>query len=246
MMKSKRLVSLAVLLLVGLMLAWMYYPTFLFSSPPLAFKVEGLIDSKINFRDAGASINACASDQLLPEARILRSSGFFSGWSCDKVGNPDMIYSLNYSDEEHRAYYCRGANDRPFGFNIGVSFQAKEISDIEFLSTWEEGSEQVKSVCMFISESLRQIRDGKKILIHCDAGRDRTGAVVALIAAYELEARGPLSDAAISALECDYRKSRSLRAEKYGRIQALLERLRADGGVRRFLHERCAQWPSDI
>jgi len=245
-MKSRRLYSLVALVLLGAILAWMYYPALLVSSPPLTFKVEGLIDSKINYRDAGASINECAGENLVAEAQILRAAGFFSGWSCDKVGNPDVIYSLNYSNAENKRYYCRGAKDRAYGLNIGVFFQSKELSDIEFLSTWDEGTEQVKSVCKFLSEGLRQIKNGKKILIHCDAGRDRTGAVVALLEAYALEEKGPLSDVAINAIECDYRKSKSLRPEKYGRIKTLLERLRADGGVRKFLHSHCGQWPSDI
>jgi len=228
------------------LLGWMYYPSLIFNSPPLTFKVEGLLDSKINFRDAGSSINDCAGTLLIPKERILRASGFFSGWSCDKVGNPDVIYSLNYSDDENRRYYCRGASQYPFGLNVGINFQTKEMSDIEFLSVWDQNPDQVRSVCSFLREGLLQVKKEKKILLHCEAGRDRTGAVVALMAAYLLEEQGPLTNEAIKAIECDYRKSSSLKSEKYGRIQRLLEALRDEGGVRKFIRFRCKDWPSDI
>jgi hypothetical protein len=237
-----RLFILGIIVLLG----WMYYPTLVFNSPPLTFKVEGLLDSKINFRDAGLSINGCAGTFLIPEKRILRASGFFSGWSCDKVGNPDVIYSLNYSDDENRRYYCRGASQYPLGLNIGINFQSKEMSDIEFLSVWDQNPDQVRSVCSFLLEGLLQLKNEKKILLHCEAGRDRTGAMVALMAAYMLEDQGPLTDEAIKAIECDYRKSRSLKSEKYGRIQRLLEALRHEGGVQKFIRSRCAGWPNDI
>ena len=120
------------------------------------------------------------------------------------------------------------------------------MSDIEFLGNWSKNPEQVRSVCQFLDDGIKQVRKGKKILLHCDAGRDRTGAVVALMAAYELEARGPLSDQAIRAIECDYRKSKSLKSEKYGRIQKLLEELRTSGGVRQFLHNQCGSLVNDI
>lgn len=236
-------VIVAVLVVISV---WMYYPAVLTPAPRLTFRIEGFFDSKINFRDAGASINQCADEPLLPESRIMRSSGFFSGWSCDRVGNPDVIYSLNYSDAEGKRYYCRGAEGQPHGLLVGTSFQSVEMSDIEFLSSWSKNPEQVRSVCQFLDDGIKQVRKGRRVLLHCDAGRDRTGAVVALMAAYEIEARGPLSDRAIQAIECDYRKSKSLRPEKYGRIQKLLEELRASGGVRQFVHNQCGSLVSDI
>lgn len=246
MIRGKRLFVTIVLIFLSLALVWMYYPALIYSSPPLTFKVEGLLDSKINFRDAGKSINECAGRPLLDQEKILRASGFFSGWSCSKVGNPDVIYSLNYSESENRRYYCRGAVEHQYGFNVGVSFQSREMSDIEFLSSWENNPDQVGSVCTFLAEGLKKLKSGKKILLHCEAGRDRTGAIVALMAAYMLEKEGSLSDDMIAALECDYRKSKSLRPEKYGRIQSLLENLRSTGGVRSFLRARCQAWPVDI
>jgi Tyrosine phosphatase family len=235
--KKVRVAILGVLLafLVGFA-CWAYYPTFTTPGIPLVFKIEGALDSKINFRDAGKSINECAGTKLLPENILFRASGFFSGWSCDNVGNPDVIYSLNFSDRENRRYFCRDAS----GFNIGVSYQHIELSDIEFLSNWEQSSEQVKHVCHFLKDGIENLKLKKKTLYQCDAGRDRTGAVIALLAAYELESAGIITDQQIAAIECDYRKSKSLKPEKYGRIAKLLKELRSRGGVRRFLNERCS------
>ena len=98
MIKAPIKLSYIPLVLVVAFCAWIYYPSLTTPGPPLTFKIEGVLDSKLNYRDAGASINECAHEKLLPEGRLLRSSGFFSGWSCDRVGSPDVIYSLNYSD----------------------------------------------------------------------------------------------------------------------------------------------------
>ena len=221
--------------LVAAVCAWIYYPTFTVPGPPLVFKVEGALDSKLNFRDAGTSINQCAGQTILKEGLLFRSSGFFSGWSCDRVGNPDVIYSLNVSDAENRRYYCRGSD----GYKIGTYFQRDELSDIEFIANWDRNREQVKQVCAFLRDGINQFDGGHKSLFHCEAGRDRTGAVIALIAAWELEADGNLSDAEIAAIECDYRKSKSLRADKYGRVDTFLRSIRDRGGIKVFLRSKC-------
>ena len=217
-------------------LGWAYMPTLTSGSPPLIFHWEGAIEEKINFRDAGESINACAGKKILPEGLMLRASGFFSGWSCDRVGNPSKIYTLNYSDAENRRYYCRGAD----GNVVGEYFQHGELSDLEFIQTWDDHPDFVKSSCEYLKRGMVHVEAKERFLYQCDAGRDRTGALTALLAGWILEKDGPLSDAAIEAIECDYRKSASLKPYKYGRIKTLLTVLRSQyGGVRGFLHERC-------
>lgn len=214
---------------------WAYYPALTHPKVNLAFKVEGALDSKLNYRDAGRSINECLGSPVLPEGKLLRSSGFFSGWSCDRVGNPDVLYSLNYSQAEDKRFYCRGSD----GIRIGTSFQVEEISDIEFLENWDLKPEQTRNVCAFIREGWKIFEAGKSMLYHCEAGRDRTGAVIAIMAAYYFEGLGPLTDAQIDAIECDYRKSKSLKSEKYGRISKMLYEMRSQGGVRSYLDRFC-------
>ena len=232
---KSRLIIFSCVTALLLFLLWAYYPTLITEGVPLTFKIEGALDSKLNLRDAGASINECSGEAILPEGKIWRASGFFSGWACDRVGDPDVIYSLNYSDSENRRYYCRDDEK----LRIGRTFQHEMLSDLEFLSTWETQAGMVKDSCAFFKSALSEIESGKRILMHCEAGRDRTGAMTALIAAWLLEQDGELSDAEIQAIECDYRKSASLSSDKYGRITNFLEVIRSQGGVRQFIAARC-------
>ena len=239
-MKSKlsaRKITLYMLLLgVLAVLAWAYQPSLTNGNPPLLFRWEGAIPSKVNFRDAGQSINACASKQLLPEGVILRASSFFSGWSCDEVGDPSVIYSINFHEQENRRYYCRTHT----GVMIGESFQTNEISDLEFIRTWDDQPEFVAAACQYLKKGIAHVEARERFLYHCDAGRDRTGALTALLAGWLLEENGPLDDQTIEAIECDYRKSASLKPYKYGRIKLMLTSLRDQhGGVRKFLKEKC-------
>jgi hypothetical protein len=220
---------------------WAYYPNIITNHSGLVFKIEGALDSKLNFRDAGLSINECAARKLLPEGKIYRASGFFSGWSCDRVGNPDVIFSLNGSIASNRQSYCRS----PEGLKIGVKFQQEELNDLEFLTSWTSRPEMVNAVCQFLKAEITNLANDKSSLFHCDAGRDRTGAVIALLAAYQLEMDGNLSDEEISAIECDYRKSQSLDAEKYGRIHNFLYAIRSQNGVRKFLASKCCSAESN-
>jgi hypothetical protein len=220
--------------------AWMYAPVLSHRDRRLSLKWEGAVSSKINFRDAGASINECLGRGELVEGRLFRSSEFFSGWSCDRVGRPDTIYSLNYSEPGREEFFC--ATDD--GINIGRHYQASEISDIEFIETWDKNPAQTKSVCAFVHAIQSDLASGRKALIHCEAGRDRTGAMTALLAALEFEASGTLTDDAIAAIECDYRKSQSLKDYKYGRMERFLKELGQRGGVGAFLERYCGKSPS--
>ena len=236
----KRLQRRWLLFFLGFLLVfatWAYGPSFIHPDEHLTFKLEGLLEDKLNFRDAGISINECLGEQRLRVGRLMRSSGFFSGWSCDRVGNPEVIYSLNYTAAEGRQYYCRG----PDSAVIGRHFQSEEISDIELSENWDQKPDQTRHVCEIMNHIRQDFETGKRVLVHCDAGRDRTGAVIALLAAMDFEATSPLTEQEITAIECDYRKSQSLKAYKYGRVAAMLHYMKARGGVTNFLRAKC-QW----
>jgi hypothetical protein len=215
--------------------AWAYGPALTHRDKALTFKPEGLFDEKLNFRDAGLSINECSGQQQLPAGKLLRASEFFSGWSCARVGEPDVIYSLNFVASDGDQFYCRASE----GVVVGRHFQTSEISDIELPESWHQKPEQTRDVCQFLLRAREDLQSGKRVLVHCEAGRDRTGAVIALLAAMELETRGPLTDQQIAAIECDYRKSKSLKPYKYGRMTAMLQRMRELGGVTKFLTATC-------
>ncbi len=77
------------------------------------------------------------------------------------------------------------------------------------------------------------------MLIHCDAGRDRTGAISALLIAMATEKARLLDERMINAIECDYRKTESLIEDKYGRMSNFIRNLINGGGVNEFLIQKC-------
>ena len=77
------------------------------------------------------------------------------------------------------------------------------------------------------------------MLIHCDAGRDRSGTLSALLIAMASEKSGLLDEKMINAIECDYRKSASLTADKYGRMSIFIRNILKRGRVNDFLLNQC-------
>ena len=73
------------------------------SNLSLAIRWEGFYHD-INHRDLGKSINDCLEEKLFNENLISRSAGWFSGWSCGKIGNPDVLFSLNFSPEKNEHF----------------------------------------------------------------------------------------------------------------------------------------------
>ena len=75
------------------------------NAQPLAIRYEGLyIDN--NYRDIGQSINDCLAEDIFKKDVVHRAAGWFSGWSCSNVGNPDVIFSLNYSPIKKERFFC--------------------------------------------------------------------------------------------------------------------------------------------
>ncbi len=112
-----------------------------------------------------------------------------------------MIYSLNRVKSRHEQYYCRRSNGED---TVGRFFQNDDLmlSDLEFYATWD--NEALKEVaCDFFRDSFNEINSGKKVLVHCDAGKDRTGTYAALTSALVAEQWGSLDYKMLEAI--DYR-----------------------------------------
>ena len=201
---------------------------------PLAIRYEGFYHD-MNHRDLGQSVNNCLEEDIFKKDVVHRSAGWFSGWSCSKVGNPDVIFSLNYSPIKKERFFCHEPEEK----NIGKFFNDEIVlNDLEFISNWENEKIRIPT-CLFYENILLDIVAEKKVLIHCDAGRDRSGAISALLIAMASENAGLLDERIISAIECDYRKTESLIEEKYGRMSNFIRNLINGGGVNEFLIQKC-------
>jgi len=201
---------------------------------PLAIRYEGFYHD-MNHRDLGLSINDCLDEEIFKNNVVHRSAGWFSGWSCSKVGDPDVIFSLNYSPINKERFFCHESEEKIIGkfFNDEIV-----LNDLEFISNWENEKIRIPT-CLFYENILTDIIAEKKVLIHCDAGRDRSGAISALLMAMASEKAGLLDERMISAIECDYRKTESLIEEKYGRMSNFIRNLINGGGVNEFLIQQC-------
>ena len=207
---------------------------------PLAIRYEGFYHD-MNHRDLGLSINDCLDEEIFKNNVVHRSAGWFSGWSCSKVGDPDVIFSLNYSPINKERFFCHESEEKIIGkfFNDEIV-----LNDLEFISNWENEKIRIPT-CLFYENIFLDIIAEKKVLIHCDAGRDRSGAVSALLIAMAAEESGFLDERMISAIECDYRKTASLIEEKYGRMSNFIRNLKNSGGVDEFLIQKC-NLPAEI
>ena len=78
---------------------------------PLAIRWEGFYHD-MNHRDIGQSVNDCLEEDIFKNNVVHRSAGWFSGWSCSKVGNPDVIFSLNYSPIKKERYFCHKPEEK--------------------------------------------------------------------------------------------------------------------------------------
>jgi hypothetical protein len=203
---------------------------------PLAIRWEGVVQDK-NYRDAGESLNSCLGHELFQTARLLRANGWFSGWSCDTVGSPEVIYSLNYAPELQERYFCMTEDGQQ---NIGRFFNPKiKLNDLELIDTWSNPA-MVEGTCGFISDIMQSLIAQKRVLVHCNAGRDRTGTMVAVLAALAAETSGLLDDDVVGAIECDYRKTASLKPQLYGRMAAFIHSMQKEqGSVTAFITGKC-------
>jgi len=235
-LKSLALLLSALMGALFLFMGWVKYQS-LEGAPeglPLAIRWEGFYHD-MNHRDLGASLNQCLGKRLFREEVLHRAAGWFSGWSCEKVGSPEVIYSLNHSPARAERYFCHVGSEK----NIGRYFNPEiQLNDLEFLESWEH-PEMRGAACRFLDNILSSMIAEQKVLLHCDAGRDRTGAISALLAAMTAEAKGVLNGELLNAIECDYRKTESLVPEKHGRMERFVSGIRERGSVAEFLQVQC-------
>lgn len=202
---------------------------------PLSVSWEGFYHD-YNHRDVGKSLNVCLGENLFKEKIVYRSARWFSGWDCEKVGDPDVIYSLNYAPGKKVRYFCQADDSK----NIGRFFNPNiQLEDLEFEKTWES-IPMKQAACRFFIDIFKSIQSDKNILIHCNAGRDRTGTFSALLAGLAAERVHRLDNAMLEAIECDYRKTESLVPEKQGRMQQFILQLRQKGTLADFFNRQCS------
>tara|TARA_Y100001960_G_scaffold303686_1_gene356023 strand:- start:192 stop:893 length:702 start_codon:yes stop_codon:yes gene_type:complete len=201
----------------------------------LAIRWEGFYHD-INHRDLGKSINDCLDEKIFKENLISRSAGWFSGWSCNKIGNPDVLFSLNFSPKKNEHFFCHNSESKL----IGKSFQQKIVlNDLEFIENWNN-SEIRETACLYIDNIFNDLLSGKKVHFHCDAGRDRAGTISALIIGLISEKINLLNTKMINAIECDYRKTKSLTIEKFGRMEKFLLEIQKNSSIENFIIKKCS------
>ncbi len=227
--------------LLAIPLVYLGYHAYQNEQPGYRLEIEGLVKDH-NYRDVGDSLNECLQksyiDFRFAENKVSRANKWFSGWSCDNVGNPEMIVSFNYQPKKDWKYYCEQDNgERLVGYHANFDF---EINDIENLSTWNDKKTR-EVVCAQLKVIIGMVIDDRKTLFHCEAGRDRSGAVAGILGAAAYEGSGHKIDYRfLEALECDYRKSSSLKAYKYGRIgNFIMAAIEKEGSFNNFLKNQC-------
>jgi len=206
------------------------------SEHPLEVRWEGFYHD-MNFRDIGQSINQCYHEDIMKTGVVFRSNGWFSGWDCEKVGEPDNIVSLNYDPAKNKQFFCWD-DDREKAVVGIVPYSKAKISDPELLETWDDADKR-EAGCRAVESVMKVVLSGGKTLIHCDAGRDRTGWMAALLGMIVFDSYSINDDRAFNAVECDYRKTESLGKYKYGRMASFFKKLNETSSVSDFLEKEC-------
>ena len=153
--------------------------------------------------------------------------------------------TLNFQPKKQWQYFCRDEYGEKM---VGMHANHKiEINDIEFLSTWKDPKMR-EAICENLKNIMEPVRQNRRTLFHCEAGRDRTGAVAGLLAALTFEGNGvAFDDQVVAAIECDYTKSKSLAKDKHDRIRNFLREVRSkSGSVSAFVQENCGIQSTDV
>ena len=214
----------------------LHYGQNFFEPQNLVFHIEGF-GNRTNYRDLGKSLNECQGLVEYNEGVLGRAKRQFSGMPCSLVGSPDMIVSLNHRIGSKKAYYCRNL---PLDLKVGKHFnQHKTLHDLEFLATWKNDAVMAEEACRSIAAIIEGVNKSNHVLFHCDAGRDRTGAVAALLGGLVLEETAERAKV-VEALDCDYQKSQNLTSSYKPRIRNFLKEVyKENASIKTFLEAYC-------
>ena len=206
----------------------------------------GLFKS-LNFRDVGESLTQCSNETYhFASHLIFRSNKYFSGWSCHNIQDPDVIYTLNNDPAHPKKYYCTEPDEtKHYGINFSEDFKINE-EHLEQIGNWLSPTPSL-IFCQYINAMIDDLLSMKSFLVHCEAGRDRTGMMIGVLAASLMEQKKIPVGVIDNLLECDYRKTPSLEKEKYGRLETLLKGMREESrSVSQFLIQTCHIDPNNL
>jgi protein-tyrosine phosphatase len=116
-----------------------------------------------NFRDVGATVNAFAGSTLLRERALLRGGkvDFVDDLAC--IGSPRFIVNLR-----------RGPDP-----DLGVP--TVQLAADDRLENYNTADPAVRRWLTRVLDALTSPSANTPVLVHCAAGRDRTGVVVAAV-----------------------------------------------------------------
>lgn len=123
------------------------------------------MDSCPNFRDVGATINVFAGRSVLREGALLRGGKIDFVDDARSIGNPRFILNLR-----------RGPDP-------DLNVPSVQIAADDRQENYESANPAVRRWLTRVLDQLADAAAEPPILIHCAAGRDRTGVVVAAVLA---------------------------------------------------------------
>jgi len=172
-----------------------------------------------NFRDVGESLNSCLNEEKFHKNKIFRSNKYFSGWSCSSIHTPSIMFALNYDPKEPKKYYCVDPNgEKKFSTHFDRGFKLEE-SHLENPENWF--NPKFSGIfCQYLGSMVHHLAKGDSILIHCEAGRDRTGIMVGVLEA-GLITRQKKKEDLLKSFSCDYKKTESLDPVKNATLENL-------------------------
>lgn len=118
----------------------------------------------MNFRDVGEALNRLAGHLVMPERRLYRCGRLAGIADAAELGAPATILSL-----------CQSGGDA----RLGARHWLIPAPDRE--QTYEAGCRETRRWLRRAFAALADPATRCPVLIHCTAGKDRTGVVVALL-----------------------------------------------------------------